>query len=101
MRFDCLVLVRDFNLLGQIRLALGERASLDFREDSASAVELAMQRHLDGCVIDCDDLAGGAEALEKIRNSRSNRQTSIIALVNGTTSISAAIELGANFVLSK
>jgi CheY-like chemotaxis protein len=80
---------------------LVRRASLDLRRDAASAVELASRRHLDGLIIDCDGLAGGTEALSEIRNSRSNKQTPILAVVNGATSVSTVLELGANFVLSK
>lgn len=94
-------MTRDLSLLSQIRASLGGRASLDLRQDAASALELASRRHLDGFIIDCDDLAGGAEALIKIRKGHSNRQTMIVAVVNGTTSIGGALELGANYVLSK
>ncbi len=74
---------------------------LDLRQYSASAIELAGRRHLDGLVIDCDDVAGGTEALVKVRNSRSNKETQIVAVVNGSTSVGTALDLGANFVLCK
>jgi CheY-like chemotaxis protein len=88
--------------LGQIKANFSARgASIDLRQDSASAVELASRRHWDGLIIDCDDVAGGAEALAKMRNSRSNQQTLIVAVLNGSTSAETALDLGANFVLSK
>jgi CheY-like chemotaxis protein len=102
MVLECLLVTSDFTLLGQIRSILSpQAASLDLRQDSASAIELAGRRHLDGLVIDCDEVAGGTPALSKIRNSRSNKETVIIAVVNGSTSAGAALDLGANFVLSK
>jgi len=52
-------------------------------------------------MIDCDDVPGGAEALGQIRNTPANKQTYILAIVNGSTGTRAAIALGANFVLSK
>jgi CheY-like chemotaxis protein len=102
MGLDCLLVTCDATLLGQIRSAFATHAaSLDLRQDSVSAIELAGRRHLDGLVIDCDDVSGGAEALAKVRSSRSNKETVIIAVVNGSTSVGAALDLGANFVLSK
>jgi CheY-like chemotaxis protein len=102
MALECLLVTSDSRLLGQIRSILTtQAASLDLRQDSASAIELADRRHLDGLVVDCDDVAGGTQALTEIRNSRSNKETVMIAVVNGSTSAGAALDLGANFVLSK
>lgn len=101
MPLECLTVTRDFALLGQMKSAFGTRAAVDLRQDSITAVELACRRHVDGFVIDSDDVAGGAEALSKVRHSHSNRQSLIIAVVNGATSVGGALELGANFVLSK
>jgi CheY-like chemotaxis protein len=102
MPLDCLVVTCDPIFLGQIKANFSARgASLDLRQDSASAVELACRRHWDGLIIDCDDVAGGTEALVNMRSSRSNQQTLIIAVLNGSTSANRALDLGANFVLSK
>jgi len=92
----------DPTLLGHVQAVLGPHgASLDLRQDSASAMELASRRHLDGLVIDCDDVPGGAKALAHVRSSRANKQSLILAVVNGSTSAEAALDLGASFVLSK
>lgn len=92
----------DSTLLGHVQTSLGTHgASLDLRQDSASALELSSRRHLDGLVIDCDDVPGGREALAEIRNSPANKHTLILAVVNGSTSAEAALDLGANFTLSK
>src|ERR1700730_8142925 len=102
MPLDCLVVTCDPTLLGPIKANFNARgASLDLRQDSASAIELASRRHWDGLIIDCDDVAGGTDALVNMRSSRSNQQTLIIAILNGSTSAEAALDLGANFVLSK
>jgi CheY-like chemotaxis protein len=102
MALDCLVVTCDPTLLGQIKTNFRARgASLDLRQDSASAVELASRRHWDGLIIDCDDVAGGKEALVTMRSSRSNQQTLIVAVINGSTSAEAALDMGANFILSK
>jgi CheY-like chemotaxis protein len=102
MALDCLVVTCDPILLGQIKSNFSARGvSLDLRQDSASAVELACRRHWDGLIIDCDDVAGGTDALVNVRKSRSNQETLIVAVLNGSTSREAALDLGANFVLCK
>lgn len=102
MGLQCLTVTGDPDLLGRIKSNLSEHeASLDLRQDSASAIELASRRHWDGVVIDCDDVPGGPDTITKVRGSRSNRQTMIFAVVNGLTRVDAALDLGANFVFSK
>ena len=102
MGLECLLVTGDPTLLGQMKAAFSaQAASLDLRQDSASAIELASRRHWDGLLIDCDDVAGGTEALAKARASRSNKETLIIAVVNGLTSTATALDLGASFVLCK
>jgi CheY-like chemotaxis protein len=102
MGLECLLVTCDPTLLGQIKSIFDEHtASLVLRQDSASAIELAGRRHLDGIVIDCDDVLGGAEALVTVRESRSNKDTLMIAVVNGFTSTGTALDLGANLVLCK
>jgi CheY-like chemotaxis protein len=102
MGLDCLLVTCDPTLLGQIKANFSARgASLDLRQDSASAVELTSRRHWDGLIIDCDDVAGGMEALVNVRSSRSNRESLIIAVLNGSTNAKTALDLGANFVLCK
>ncbi len=46
-------------------------------------------------------MPGGTSALAQVRSTSANKQTLILAIVNGPTSVEAALELGANFVLSK
>ena len=59
------------------------------------------RRRLYGFVIDCDDVSGGLDVLAKIRSSRSSKQSVVVAVVNGTTTGSTAVEAGADFVLGK
>ena len=102
MGLECLIVTGDPTLLGHFQASLGTHgASIQLRQDSASAIELAFRRHLDGLVIDCDDVPGGTKALAQLRSTRANQQTVIIAIVNGSTSSEAALDLGANFVVSK
>lgn len=74
---------------------------LRLREDSRSALELISRSHFDGFIIDCEGLEDGTSIVAGIRNSRANRQSVIFTIVNGSTSVEAATELGSNFVLGK
>ena len=101
MPLECLAVTCDLALMSMIRSDVGDQAAFEICQDAARAVELATRRHLDGFVIDCDDVPGGADAVTRVRQSRSNKQTPIIAVVSGATSVGRALELGANFALSK
>jgi CheY-like chemotaxis protein len=102
MGLECLIVTGDSSLLGHVQTSLGKHgASLHLRQDSASAIEVVSRRHLDGLVIDCDDVSGGSKALPELRRSSANKQTPILAVVNGMTTAEEALDLGANFVLSK
>jgi len=102
MGLECLIVTSDPVLLGHIKSNFSTHSALlDLRQDSASAIELLSRRHLDGLIIDCDDVPGGTEALGQARNGPSNKETLILAVVNGFTSTERALDLGANFVLCK
>jgi CheY-like chemotaxis protein len=102
MSLECLLLTQDATLLKATKATFNELGlELLMRRDVASAGELSARRHLDGFVIDCDDVPGGIEVLSSIRRKRASRRPVVILVVNGRTSISEAFELGANFVISK
>jgi ActR/RegA family two-component response regulator len=102
MGLNCLLLTSDATLLKVIQSSFSAATvGLELRTDAASAIELSARRRLDGFVIDCDDVFGAIGVLAKIRSSRSNKQSVVFAVVNGTTTVSTAVEVGANFVLGK
>jgi DNA-binding response OmpR family regulator len=102
MRLQCLLVTQERELLELVRPAL-EQSGIDIevRAESGSAREICERRHLDGFLIDCDDVPGGRQLLAGIRGSGSNRMSTIFAVVNGNTSVSLAMDEGANFVLGK
>ena len=101
MGLESLILTADPTFLADVRTTLSGRGiSLQFRQDSESAVELASRRHLDGLVVDCD-VPESITALDQLRNSAANKQTLILAAVNGSMGERDAIELGADFALTK
>jgi CheY-like chemotaxis protein len=102
MGLTSLLLTGDAALLDVVRTtfsALG--VALEVRADAASAMELTGRRHIDGFVIDCDDVGGAMDALATIRKGRSNKLSVVFAVLNGKTSVSAAVEAGANFIVGK
>jgi CheY-like chemotaxis protein len=102
MGLNCLLLTSDATLLEVIRTGFSAASvELEMRADAASAIELSARRHLDGFIIDCDDVSGAPDVLTEIRGSRSNKASVVFAVVNGTTSVSTAVDAGANFVLGK
>jgi CheY-like chemotaxis protein len=101
MDLECLIVTCDPSLLGHVQASLDTPVSFHLRQDCASAVELVSRRHLDGVVIDCDEVPGGATALAALRNAPANRQTLILAVLNGLTSAEEALRLGADLTLSR
>lgn len=102
MRLQCLLVTKERELLELVRPALAHSGiDIEVRAETTSATEICVRRHLDGFLIDCDDVPGGRELLKTVRSSGSNRMSTIFAVVNGSTSITAAMEDGANFVLGK
>jgi DNA-binding response OmpR family regulator len=102
MGLECLIVTCDLGLLGHLQATLGALgASLQLRQDAASAVEFASRRHLDGLVIDCDDVPGGTSAIPELRSTHANKQSVIVAVVNGLTSAEETLDLGADFALGK
>jgi hypothetical protein len=100
MGLNCLLLTGDATLLEVIRTGFcATSVELEMRTNAASAIELSARRHLDGFVIDCDDVSGATDVLTQIRGSRSNKASVVVAVVNGKTSVSTAVDAGASFVL--
>ncbi len=102
MVIEILLVTPEADLLRNIRSALDPfGVALHVRSDIATAVELATRRHFGGIIIDCDDLPEGHELLSRLREERSTRSSTFIAILNGQTSPEVAFRLGANFVLDK
>jgi len=59
------------------------------------------QQKYDAVFVDCDDMPLGAELLQALRTTPSNRQAIAFALLNGGTGTREAYAWGANFTLEK
>ena len=101
MELQCLLL-GDSHVREVVCTALEQaHVTVKVATDSAVARDLLAHGHFHGFVIDCDDVASGAEMLPQIRSGGSSSRSPIIAVVNGKTSIQTALDSGANFVLAK
>jgi DNA-binding response OmpR family regulator len=99
---NCLLVTSDLALLQMMRHScVAAKVDLELRTDAASAIELSARRHLDGFMIDRDDVSGAMDVLLRIRSSGSNQRSVVFVVVNDTTSIDQTFKAGANFVLAK
>jgi CheY-like chemotaxis protein len=102
MVLQSLLLCQDPGTQRVFRRALDELSiGLEAITDAESAVELLERNKFDAVVVDCDDVEGGGAVLAAIQQAPSNKRAIIIALINGTTSMRAAFEMGAHFALDK
>lgn len=101
MVLQSLLLCREPDTLRVFRRALDD---LGIRVEVATAAESALERldrnKFDAVIVDCD-VVGGNDVLTGIQQSPSNKRAIAIAVINGTTNMRAAFEMGAHFALDK
>jgi CheY-like chemotaxis protein len=102
MPLESLLVSRDPQVVGILRQTL-EKFSIDLEvcEGANSGKEILSSEKFDAIVVDCDDLQGGLEMFETLRNGQTNRTTIKFAILNGVTTTQKAFDLGANFVMQK
>jgi CheY-like chemotaxis protein len=98
-RLEVLMFGQDPSLFRIVRSALEDLGIVGCHSctDSAQAIEVLARRHFDGIILDCDDLAQAQAVLTKIRNGPSNRQSPVIAILNGATDLPAIQNSRPNF----
>ncbi len=99
---EALVLSHDAEVLrtvGRVLSDLGMRVELCTTAERAS--EWVERRKFDVTVVDVDGTPGGAAVLHEIRQSPSNRDTAVFAILGGITSPQRAFQMGANLSLQK
>jgi DNA-binding response OmpR family regulator len=100
---ESLLLSRDADVFRILRPTL-EKLSIDVEicQDARKASEVLIADKFDAVIVDCDDLPGGAEVLEGLRATPSNKSSVTFAIVNGKkTTTQQAFGMGVNFVLHK
>ncbi len=103
MTLESLLLSRDPELVRVIRPTLEKLAiDLEICSEVRIATEILISEKFDAVIVDCDDMKGGLEILQGLRNTPSNRNSVTFAVLNGKrTTTQEAFEVGANFVLQK
>ena len=102
MGLASLLISRDTSVLRVLRPTLEKLSiSVELCSGARSGRELLTASKFDAVIIDCDDLQGGAELLQSLRMTPSNRNSVAFAILNGKTTTRQAFEMGANFVLQK
>ena len=102
-RLQVMIFGQDPNLIRIVRAALKDLgiAGSHSRTDSAQAIEALDRQHFDGIILDCDDLPCAQKILTKIRRGPSNRQSPVVALLNGPEDLRAIQNYGCNFNVLK
>lgn len=102
MTLESLLVTRDQQVIGVLRPAM-EKLSIDVEicHGARSGNEILTTEKFDAVIVDCDDLEGGIDVLQRLRESPSNKNSVTFAILNGTTTTQAAFDLGAKFVLQK
>ena len=102
MGLASLLISRDTTVHRVLRATLEKLSiSVELCSSARSGKELLTASKFDAVIVDCDDLAGGAELLQRLRHTSSNRNSVAFAILNGKTTTRQAFEMGANFVLQK
>jgi CheY-like chemotaxis protein len=81
-----------------------EKLSIDVEicHEARQAADILIAEKFDAVIVDCDDLKGGLEVMEGLRNTPSNKSSVMFAVLNGKkTTTQQAFSMGANFVLQK
>jgi|ERR1700677_1296156 DNA-binding response OmpR family regulator len=100
---ESLLLSRDAEVFRILRPTL-EKLSIEVEvcQEAKKASEILISEKFDAVIVDCDDLPGGAEVLEGLRATSSNKNSVTFAIVNGKkTTTQEAFGMGVNFVLHK
>lgn len=103
MTLESLLLSQDQELVRVIRPTL-EELSIDVAvcQEAQAGADVLTSDKFDAVIVDCDDLAGGLDLLQRLRNTPSNKTSVAFAILNGKkTTTKEAFGLGANFVLQK
>ncbi len=102
-RLEVLIFGPDPNLFRIVRAAVEDPgiAACHFSTDPDQAIEVLARRHFDGIILDCEVLASAQQVLSRIRKGPSNRQSPVIAILNGPAALPAIQNYAAVFAVFK
>lgn len=98
----CLLLTRDDQTIRVLRKITDDlELALEVCTGADKAAEELEQCKFDAVLIDCDDVHNAITVMRSVRMTPSNKTSTVFAIVNGITTPTSAIELGANLSLEK
>ena len=101
MGLHCLLFSQDDRAVRLLRLSFGDLSvEVEHCTELDRGQKLLLQRKFDAVVSDCE-LNTGAALLQTVRKSKHNRRSIIFALAGEQIKMSAAFEMGADFVIYK
>ena len=94
---EALLLTRDPQAVRTIAFTL-DALNIDLQASSSVEESLpVINRHrFDTLLVDCDDVASAPQILQAIRASKVNRNSIVLALLHGETTVQQAYKMGAN-----
>jgi DNA-binding response OmpR family regulator len=103
MTLESLLVSQDADLVRVLRPVLDKLSiNVEVCQDVRKATDVLVSEKFDAIIVDCDDLKGGLEVLQGLRNTPSNKTSALFAVLNGKrTTTQEAFGMGANFVLQK
>ncbi len=103
MTLESLLLCRDAEVVRVLRPTLEKLAiEVEICQEARKATEILISEKFDAVIVDCDDIRGGAEVLQGLRTTPSNKNSVTFAILNGKkTTTQEAFGMGVNFVLQK
>jgi CheY-like chemotaxis protein len=103
MTLESLLLSQDVDMVRVLRPTL-EKLSIQVEvcQEAKKASQILNTEKFDAVIVDCDDVNGGLEVLQGLRDTPSNRSSIAFAVLNGKkTTTQQVFGMGINFVLQK
>jgi DNA-binding response OmpR family regulator len=103
MNLESLLLSADPEVERVLRPTL-EKLAIDVEicRNARHGSEMLLSEKFDAVIVDCDDMKGGMEILQGLRNTPSNRNSITFAILSGNqTTTQEVFGMGVNFVLQK
>ena len=102
MTLRALVLCSDEKILRVLRRVLSDlEIAMDHCSDADQATLKLTRQRFEAVIVDCADQATAALVLKSARTAPCNKRAVAVAIIDGTTGIRTAFDLGAHFALYK
>ena len=100
MGLQSLVFCSDEKIVRVLRRVLSDlEISIDQCRDSNSAIHKLTRQRFEAVIVDCTDEQAAAQVLKSARSAPCNKRAVAVAIIDGTTALRSAFDLGAHFVL--